>query len=151
MQKYGFTGVSYVVRHYIGISLYMSVEQIRALQAAGWEIGSHSLSHRDLTLHPERQEREIVQSRRQLESLLGFPVLSFAYPFGAYDRDSLDHVHLAGYIAAMGLGNESVQGTKNLFYLYRQAVKGTDDLQTFGSRLPWRQDVYDFPPLTLIP
>ena len=151
MQKYGFTGISYIVRNYIGISLYMNADQIRALYAAGWEIGSHGLSHRDLTLHPERQEKEIVQSRRQLEALLGVPVLSFAYPFGAYNTDSLNHVHFAGYIAAMGLGNESVQGTKNLFYLYRQAVKGTDDLQIFGSRLPWRQEIYDIPPLTIIP
>jgi peptidoglycan/xylan/chitin deacetylase (PgdA/CDA1 family) len=151
MQRYGFTGVSYIVRNYVGITHYMTAEQIRQLYAAGWEIGSHGLSHTDLTLRPDRQEDEIVQSRRQLESLLGVPVLSFAYPFGAYDESSLGYVHLAGYIAAMGLGNESLQGNKNLFYLYRQAVRGTDDLRTFASRLPWRQDQYDLPPLTIVP
>jgi peptidoglycan/xylan/chitin deacetylase (PgdA/CDA1 family) len=151
MQRYGFTGVSYIVYYFVGLTHYMSAEQIRALHAVGWEIGSHGLSHRDLTLHPERQENEIVQSRRRLESLLGVPISSFAYPFGAYDSNSLHYVHLAGYTAAMGLGNESLQGSKNLFYLSRQAVKGTDDLQTFASQLPWREEEFDLPPVTIVP
>jgi len=105
MQRYGFTGASYIVYNYVGIRNYMNADQIRALYAAGWEIGSHGLSHRDLTTRPYRQIDEIVESRRRLESLLGVPVLSFAYPFGAYDSDSLHYVHEAGYLAAMGLGN----------------------------------------------
>ena len=151
MQRYKFTGVSYIVRNYVGITGYMNTDQIRALYASGWEVGSHSLSHTDLTAHPDRQMDEIVESRRRLESLLGIPVLSFAYPFGAYDSDSLHYVHQAGYVAAMGLGNESLQGNKNLFYLYRQAVKGSEDLRTFALHLPWRQDQYDLPALTIVP
>jgi peptidoglycan/xylan/chitin deacetylase (PgdA/CDA1 family) len=151
MQRYGFTGVSYVIYYTVGLTYYMSADEIRSLYTAGWEIGSHGLSHKDLTLYPEKQENEIVQSRRQLESLFGVPILSFAYPFGAYDDSSLGYVHLAGYIAAMGLGKESFQGNKNLFYLSRQAVKGTDDLQTFASRLPWRQERTDLPPVTIVP
>jgi peptidoglycan/xylan/chitin deacetylase (PgdA/CDA1 family) len=151
MQRYGFTGVSYIIYYTIGLTHYMNVDQIRALHAAGWEIGSHSLSHKDLTVPPYRQEDEIVQSRRMLEIRLGVPVFSFAYPFGAYNDDSLNNVHSAGYIAAMGLGNESVQGNNNLFYLYRQPVEGTDDLRTFGSLLPWRQEEYNVPALTIVP
>ena len=151
MQRYNFTGVSYIVYDYIGTKNYMSVDQIRALYGVGWGVGSHGLSHMDLTAHPSRQMDEIVESRRRLESLLGIPILSFAYPFGAYDSDSLHYVHQAGYIAAMGLGNESLQGDKNLFYLYRQAVKGLDDLKTFALYLPWREDQYDLPALTIVP
>ena len=151
MQRYHFTGVSYIVYYYVGITNYMNADQIRALSAAGWEIGSHSLSHVDLTLRPDRQEDEIVQSRRQLESMLGVPVLSFAYPFGAHDQSSLGYVHLAGYTVAMGLGNDSLQGTRNLFYLYRQAVRGTDTLQIFASHLPWRQEQIDLPAVTIVP
>lgn len=151
MQRYNFTGAAYIVYNYVGIRNYMNADQIRALYAAGWEIGSHGLSHRDLTTHPDRQMDEIVESRRRLESLLGIPVLSFAYPFGAYDSDSLHYVHQAGYIAAMGLGNESLQASKNLFYLYRQAVKGSEDLRTFALHLPWREEQYNLPALTIVP
>lgn len=151
MQRYKFTGTSYIVYNYVGIPNHMDADQIRALYAAGWEIGSHSLSHMDLTESPKRQSDEIVESRRRLQSLLGIPILSFAYPFGAYDSDSLYYVRYAGYIAAMGLGNETLQGNRNLFYLYRQAVKGSDDLKSFTLLLPWREDQYDLPALTIVP
>ena len=151
LQKYGFTGTVYIVYNYVGTQNYMNPDQIRGLYASGWEIGSHSLSHADLTERSDRQMDEIVESRRKLQSLLGVPILSFSYPFGAYDEDSVYYAHYAGYIAAMGLGNESLQGNKNLFYLYRQAVKGSDDLRTFALLLPWREDLENLPALTIVP
>jgi peptidoglycan/xylan/chitin deacetylase (PgdA/CDA1 family) len=151
MQQYGFTGTAYVVYNYVGINGYLDVDQIRELHAAGWEIGSHSLSHVDLTKRPDRQMDEIVESRWKLQRLLDVPILSFAYPFGAYDRDSLYHVHFAGYIAAMGLGNDTAQGNENLFYLYRHDVKGSDDLGSFARLLPWREDMGNLPEVTPVP
>lgn len=151
MQKYNFTGTAYLVYNYVGTQNYMNPDQIRGLYASGWEIGSHSLTHADLTERSDRQRDEIVESRRKLQSLLGVPILSFSYPFGAYDEDSVYYAHYAGYIAAMGLGNESLQGNKNLFYLYRQAVKGSDDLRTFGLLLPWREDLENLPAITIVP
>ena len=138
MQKYGFTGTAYIVYNYIGAGLFMDREEVRELYAAGWEIGSHSVSHLELPSRPGKQEDEIVSSRRRLESYLDLPVLSFAYPFGAYDSDSLGFVKFAGYIAAMGLGDESQQGKENIFYLYRQSITAETTLDVFASLLPWR-------------
>jgi peptidoglycan/xylan/chitin deacetylase (PgdA/CDA1 family) len=151
MQRYGFKGIAYIVYNYVGIPGYMNVDQIRGLYAAGWEIGSHGLSHIDLTTRPDKQGDEIVESRRRLQSLLDMPILSFAYPFGVYNDDSLYFVNEAGYIAAMGLGNETLQGYKNRFYLYRQPVEGTDDLKSYSLLLPWRGDVENLPALTIVP
>lgn len=151
MQKYNFTGTAYIVFNYVGITNYMDVDQIRGLHAAGWEIGSHSISHVDLTIRSDRQMDEIVESRRKLRALLDLPISTFAYPFGAYDKDSLYYAHYAGYIAALGLGNESLQGNKNLFYLYRMAVNGNQNLETFALLLPWRGDLSNLPVLTLAP
>ena len=138
MQKYGFTGTAYIVYNFIGAGLFMDRDQIRELYDAGWEIGSHSVSHIDLTTRPGKQMDEIVSSRSRLQSYLDVPIRSFAYPFGAYDKDSLYFVHFAGYIAAMGLGDESVQGKENLFYLYRQSITAETSLDSFANLLPWR-------------
>ena len=138
MQKYGFTGTAYIVYNFIGAGRFMDRDQIRELYAAGWEIGSHSVSHQDLTTRPGKQEDEIVSSRRRLESYLGVPIRSFAYPFGAYNADSLYFVKVSEYIAAMGLGDKSVQGKGNIFYLYRQSVTAETTLETFAAILPWR-------------
>lgn len=138
MQTYGFTGTAYIVDNYIGATRYMDKAQIRALYEAGWEIGSHSLSHRDLTTHPASQEDEIVNSRKKLESYLGVPIHSFAYPFGVYDDASLRFVKQAGYTSAMGLGDESVQRAGSIYYLYRQSVTAKTTLEAFAALLPWR-------------
>lgn len=152
MQKYNFTGTTYIVYNYIGTdNNYMNADEIRALATAGWEIGSHSLSHKDLTKNPDRERDEIVDSRHRLESLLNVPIQSFAYPFGAYDRSSVDYAQFAGYQAAMGLGLQTVQSERNLFYLYRMDIRHSMDLVSFASLLPWREDMTNLPALTLIP
>lgn len=150
MQKYDFTGTAYVVYNYMWLPNYMDKDQVRALHAAGWEIGSHGTSHTDLPTHPGRQENEIVGSRKKLQYQLDLPVMSFSYPFGTYDKDSLHYIHYAGYIAAMGLGRETAQSDKNLFYLYRQPVTGTNDLVTFATFLPWQGDSINAA-LTIVP
>jgi peptidoglycan/xylan/chitin deacetylase (PgdA/CDA1 family) len=152
MQKYDFTGTAYIVHNYIGLTNdFMEVDQIRVLYGAGWEIASHSISHVDLTKRTDRQRDEIVDSRIKLQRRLGVPILSFAYPFGAYNEDSVHYVHFAGYIGAVGLGNDTRQSGKNLFYLYRKDVNGFQDLKTFASFLPWQKDLNDLPIVTIIP
>jgi peptidoglycan/xylan/chitin deacetylase (PgdA/CDA1 family) len=57
------------------------------LAAAGWEIGSHTVSHRHLVkngetrLGPQELRAELRDSRRWLREH-GFPARSFAYPYG---------------------------------------------------------------------
>jgi peptidoglycan/xylan/chitin deacetylase (PgdA/CDA1 family) len=141
MQKYGLTGVAYIVGNYMDTEGYMSAEQIKELAAAGWEIGSHSRSHRDLTkLEPSVQRVEIVDAREELQRATGLSVDTFAYPFGFLDNSAGSFVHAAGYIAAMGLGFTSDQGKSNLFWLQRRDVNGTYDIKLFASFLPWQGD-----------
>lgn len=151
MQNYGFIGTAYIVYNYVGAGLYMDRNQIRGLHDAGWEIGSHSLSHVNLRQRPGRQMEEIVDSRLKLESLLDMPILSFAYPFGANDSDSLYLVKYAGYIAAVGLGTDMHQGSGNLYYLYRREIKASYDLKTFAQFLPWQNDTNNLPAITVVP
>jgi len=151
MQKYGFTGTAYIVYNYIGAGLFMDRDQIRELHTAGWEIGSHSVNHIELPTHPSKQLDEIVNSRWRLESYLDVQIRSFAYPFGAYNEDSLYYVRYVGYIAAMGLGDESVQGRENLFYLYRQSITADLPLDAFARLLPWQEDLNNLPAITVVP
>lgn len=141
MQKYGLTGVTYIVGNYMGTEGYMSADQLKELVAAGWEMGSHSRSHRDLTrLEPAVQRMEIVEARKVLQEATGDQVLSFAYPFGIMNSGVGSYVHSAGYVAAMGLGFTPDQGKSNLFWLQRRDIKGEYDVKRFASYLPWQGD-----------
>ena len=153
MEKYGFIGVLYIVGNYIGAENYMTVEQIIEMYDAGWEVGSHSMNHFDLTkLDQDRLREEIVGSREMLENLLGIPILTFAYPFGAKNDSALDYVKFAGYIGAMGAsGYTPSQGTWNLYYLQRVEIKGNENAKTFTRFLPWHGDPSFLPTDTLTP
>lgn len=140
MQKYGFTGVIYIVENYMGVDGFMNREQILEMHTAGWEVGSHGLSHYDLSkLSNNDQKTEIQWSKTRLEKELGIEILTFAYPFGAMNELTIGYVRAAGYIAAMGAeGYTDNQGKWNLYNLQRVEIKSTDDENSFTRFLTWR-------------
>ncbi|MEP7335939.1 MAG: polysaccharide deacetylase family protein [Actinomycetota bacterium] len=73
--------------------------QLRALERRGVEIGSHTLTHRDLTsLSSSELRHELLESRLALERALGHPVQWLAYPYGAYDARVVRMARGAGYV-----------------------------------------------------
>ncbi len=85
LEKYGQVGTVYVVPQVVGTEGYLTREQLHELADAGWEIGSHSMTHADLTaiaLH--EAELELATSKAWLEGA-GFRVHSFASPYGKYN------------------------------------------------------------------
>lgn len=73
------------------------------LVEAGWEIGSHTLSHPRLTaLGEEELREELLDSRRLVAARLGRCEL-LAYPFGAWDERVAAAAAAAGYAFAFTL------------------------------------------------
>jgi peptidoglycan/xylan/chitin deacetylase (PgdA/CDA1 family) len=73
-------------------------DEMRLMTSMGFEIGSHTRTHADLSrLSPDQAQDEIVGSKDDLEDLLGTPVRSFCYPFGAYREETPSIVRSAGY------------------------------------------------------
>ncbi|MDH4199010.1 MAG: polysaccharide deacetylase family protein [Spirochaetia bacterium] len=66
-----------------------------------FEIGSHSLTHADMEkLYKNNLNtfyKEIFLSRKKLEYLVGKPVISWAWPYGYYNKDLLLMAKRAGY------------------------------------------------------
>jgi peptidoglycan/xylan/chitin deacetylase (PgdA/CDA1 family) len=137
MQEFGFTGVAYVVANRLQVEGHMNPEQLKELSAAGWEIGSHSMTHSDLRQSGDL-DWEVRQSRLELQAALGVPVETFAYPIlvDEADRALVDKVRL-NYAAAVGLGPAAVQDRNKLYYLWRRPVLSGWDAARFGSYLPW--------------
>lgn len=90
----------------------MSWAQLRALQGAGDDIGSHTMTHPNLTaLTPARVRREICGSRRDMvRHGIDAPV-SFAYPFGSYDPVAERIVSRCGFTNARQGGGISQDNT----------------------------------------
>lgn len=76
----------------------MSAAQVRELAESGFEIGSHTLTHPHLTeVDDDQLRRELQDSKRALEDIIGKEVTSFSYPYGDYDSRVLDTAIDAGY------------------------------------------------------
>lgn len=137
MQKLGLVGSFYIVADRLGTYNLVDADQLRELAAAGWEIGSHSSTHLDLTADHSQVRYEVLQSRLTLEEATGLPVRSFAYPFGMVDEFIADQTSEYGYTHAMGLGTLNEQTLGELFYMSRREVQYDYDMNAFAAMLPW--------------
>ncbi len=82
-------------------------DQIKELAGSGrMEIGAHSLSHRKLTELPiVEMTKEVVESKKNLEELIGERVYSFAYPYGDLNHEVKEAVREAGYPFGIAVNN----------------------------------------------
>ena len=77
-------------------------DQVREMNAAGIEIGSHTLTHPILTnVGSQRVRNELAESRERIEGILGSPVGLFCYPNGGYNQAIKREVARAGYRCAV--------------------------------------------------
>jgi len=110
LQQRRLKAVFFVTTKYLGSPKHLSTAQLQEMSRNGMEIGSHSISHPDLTsLSPERRQKEIKESKQFLENLLGKKIISFCYPAGRENADVRRLVQDSGYLYARttqpGLGN----------------------------------------------
>ena len=105
MHELGFVGTTYIVANRLQSKYFVNVEQIQEMADDGWEIGSHSMTHTDLTTDYSIANFEMRQSMLTLEDATGEPVSSFAYPYGKTDEFITNKVSEYGYQLGMGLGS----------------------------------------------
>ncbi len=137
MQKLGFVGEFYIVSNRLKSVDFVDVAQLREMIANGWEIGSHSHSHIDLTLNHNAINAEAKGSKEELYNALGLPINSFAYPFGQIDPVVGDHISTYGFSNAVGLGTSYTHTLGTIFYLSRIEVRNEYDDARFAKLLPW--------------
>jgi peptidoglycan/xylan/chitin deacetylase (PgdA/CDA1 family) len=121
LDRHGFPGTLYVPTDWVGEARPMSWpgidrwvgtehepelcsltwDELRGLDAAGWEIGSHTCSHPHLTEVDDAQlAHELRSSKALIEAELGRPCTSLAYPYGDWDERVHTAAQEAGYAAA---------------------------------------------------
>ena len=75
-----------------------SLDQLKIMKDSGWEIGSHSKTHRDMrTLESEDLKEELNDSKAILERELESEVKIISFPFGKTSESVIDSAIEAGY------------------------------------------------------
>jgi peptidoglycan/xylan/chitin deacetylase (PgdA/CDA1 family) len=130
----GYPATFFIITSRIGERAFLDAKQIRRLSAAGMDIGSHTVDHLELpSLDPATRARQLTQSRKTLETLLGHPVRWFCYPIGRNDTASADAVADAGYLLAYTTEGGSVLRADSLTQLPRVRVSGGQSLDSFAA------------------
>ena len=106
----------------LGASLLMP-EQMRSMEGAGIEFGSHCVNHRPLTSlsHSELVE-ELTRSREVLASIVAHPLPVLAYPFGDVDERVKRAAQRAGYSAALAVNSGPLELRSDLYEIRRLLV-----------------------------
>lgn len=99
-QALGFSGTVFVINDLVGLDAgqarsvvgdidrdMLDWSQIQELIRSGFEIGSHTRRHRDLTrLSAAELKQELGEAQERLQQRLQIPVESLAYPYGHSNR-----------------------------------------------------------------
>jgi len=102
LRKMGFPATIFMITDHIGRPGWLSSEDLKILDESGIAIGSHTVHHAFLPkLGPEEVRRELVESKKTLEGLLGHPVTLFSYPAGGVTPAVRQAVLDAGYVGAV--------------------------------------------------
>jgi peptidoglycan/xylan/chitin deacetylase (PgdA/CDA1 family) len=160
LAQYGFSATCFVVSERIGShntwdanllggrKPLMNEAQLKTWVDAGFEVGSHTCTHPDLTTLPrDAVTEELVSSRQALQRLIGVPIVTFCYPFGRLNSDLVGCVKRAGYELAvttrrgraapgddaLALPRLSVSGDKSVANVLLKAATPYGDLHRLRS------------------
>ncbi len=99
LRKYGLSGTFYVAPKYEKREV-LDENEIKLLSKY-FEIGAHTLTHKDLTALSLREaEYEIVEGKKLLEEITGQRVNMFCYPKGRYNDNIVELVRKIGFLGA---------------------------------------------------
>jgi peptidoglycan/xylan/chitin deacetylase (PgdA/CDA1 family) len=96
LDEYNFKATIFCVASFLGKastwdvyrnSAHLSAEQVRTISDSGHEIGSHTLTHSNLTfINQSDLVRELRESKKILEDVTGKPVTSVSFPHGSWNE-----------------------------------------------------------------
>jgi peptidoglycan/xylan/chitin deacetylase (PgdA/CDA1 family) len=132
LAEHGLPATVYVATSLIGTPGRLDAAGLRHLaQLPHIEIGAHSVHHMRLDqLARSAAQREIRDSRRELEDITQQPISSFAYPYGAYDPWVRRVVVDAGFDSAAAVKGALSRPGDDRYAFARLAVLSTTTART---------------------
>jgi peptidoglycan/xylan/chitin deacetylase (PgdA/CDA1 family) len=114
----------------------LSREEIREIKARGFSLGSHTVTHPDLTSLDEGKLNQELTDSRALIAEMGETFIPFAYPGGTFTRRERDAVERAGYDCGVIVGGRWGNGPEtDRFLLKREPMLASDSFDWFKKRV----------------
>ena len=149
LAEHGYTATVFLPTKYIGATTQffktrpcLTWSQINTLCRAGITFGSHTVTHPRLELLSGAEiEREIADSKHEIEDRTGFETDSFAYPYAFPETQAIfrrlmrELLNRAGYLQGVctSIGTEDGRGDR--MFLKRLPMNSCDDPALFAAKL----------------
>ena len=119
----------------------LSKEQIFEMRQHKIDFGSHGINHFKLAeVTPDIARQEIVDSKKQLEDLLGEPIHDLCYPYGSHNPAVVEMAREAGYLTAVTCERAAARPGMDLLQLPRKAISYGDDLFGYAWKLHMKHE-----------
>lgn len=132
LREFGFSATFYITSGFLGRPGFLNQTQVRELARDGFEIGCHSRTHRYLNdLDESDLEQEIVQAKKELESIVEASVDHYSCPGGRWSQAAVEVAKRAGFksCATSQVGRNSPR--TDPYRLARVAILRGDSLASF--------------------
>lgn len=129
LKRYKIPAMIFIVAEKVGTKDFLTWQQIREMEAAGIEFGSHSRYHRYLPpLSDAGLRDEIFSSKRIIEQNLGHAIDHFCYPNGGFTEQAKRYVREAGYRSACTTNRGHARLNQDLYELKRMRFGDKDSV-----------------------
>ncbi len=138
--KYNATATIFITTELIGKKYLeqkmLNENQIIELNRRGMEIGSHTITHPNLTTISENQLKiELEQSKRKLEKIIKTDVTSFSYPTGFYNKAVIEICKKAEYKAACTLFYNFYIDLEKIYEIPRIVIYSYDSVMDLQAKI----------------
>ncbi|MEI6498920.1 MAG: polysaccharide deacetylase family protein [bacterium] len=131
LKKRNMKAVIYVITNPPSYGNYLTKAQIKEISDYGIEIGSHTLTHPNLsTVSEAKAQNEISESKIYLENIIHKPIISFCYPSGKYNSQTINLVSKSNYIFAVTT-EHALGSLKKPFEISRYKIGNNPNLLTY--------------------
>lgn len=137
LRKYGFRAVSFIPTGLANQGYYMSWDQIREIDRTGLvSFQAHTVNHPNLVgLSADKIKYQLLEGKKVLESQLGKPVNTIAYPYGISNTGTWNAAKAAGFIGGVGTYSGTTLPGGNILNMPRIKIPGSISLEDFKKRV----------------
>jgi peptidoglycan/xylan/chitin deacetylase (PgdA/CDA1 family) len=143
LKELGFTATLFIYTDFLGARPAVSWQDLKELQAAGFDIQAHSKTHGDFRRKPgesdaeysRRMDAELVQPLPLFQRNLGETPRILAYPYGSHDEDVERRARAAGYLAAFDVRRQGNPSFAQPLAIHRSQVYSEMSLEDFAKNL----------------
>jgi peptidoglycan/xylan/chitin deacetylase (PgdA/CDA1 family) len=144
LKELGFAATLFVYTDYVGAGRNaLSWQELKGLQAEGFDVQAHSKTHSDLRRAPgettaqfeRRMQAELALPRDMFQRQLGQTPDTLAYPYGRWDTDVLKQVKASGYMAAFTVRRQANPSFVSPLTIHRSQIYADMSLEDFAKNL----------------